>query len=118
MGKFFVRMIATSLAILFAGWILPGVHVDDTLTAIITALLLGLLNNFVKPILVFITIPITIITLGFFLMVINVIIVRILDAMVAGFTVNGWLTALLFSFIVSIVSAVITQLISVPKEEE
>jgi putative membrane protein len=118
MGRFFVRTIATSLAILFAGWILKGVHVDSTITALVVAVLLGLLNSIVKPILVFLTIPITIITLGFFLLVINIIIVLFVDDLVSGFSVNSWFTALVFSFIVSFTAAIIEKLIGLPKEEE
>jgi putative membrane protein len=118
MGRFFVRTITTSLAILFAGWILRGVHVDNTVTALVVAVLLGLLNTFVKPILVFLTIPITVLTLGFFLLVINIIIVLLVDDLVSGFSVSSWFIALVFSFIVSFTTAIIEKLIGVPKEEE
>lgn len=118
MGRFFVRTITTSLAVLFAGWILNGVHVENTITALVVAVLLGLLNTFLKPILVFLTIPITLLTLGFFLLVINIIIVLFVDNLVSGFSVNSWFTALVFSFIISVTAALIEKLIGVPKEEE
>lgn len=111
MGKFLAKTVATALAVLFAAYILKGVEVDGTGTALLVALVLGLLNSFIKPILVILTIPITIVTLGLFLLVINVIIVKWAAGLVDGFTVNGWFSALLFSLVVSFVSSVIEGII-------
>jgi len=116
-GEFFIRTIATSLAVLLAAYLLPGVEVNNTLTALIVALVLGLLNTFVKPLLVLLTIPITILTLGVFLLVINVFIVLFVDDLVSGFTVSSWIIALIFSFIVSFIDRVIEGRIGVPKKE-
>ncbi len=112
MIKFITKAITTSLAVIFAAYILRGVHVKDTLTAMIVAIVLGLLNTFVKPILVVLTIPITLVTLGFFLLVINVLIVYWASELVEGFRVDGWGWALLFSLIVSFVSSIIERLIN------
>lgn len=76
-------------------------------TAVIVALVLAFLNAIVKPILVVLTIPITLVTLGLFLLVINIIIVQITDYLIDDFTVNGWWAALLFSLIVSFVSSIL-----------
>ena len=111
MGKFFAITIATAVAVLFAAYILKGVYVDTTVTALIVALVLGLLNSFIKPILVVLTIPITILTLGLFLLVINIIIVKWVAGIVPGFTVNGWFSALLFSLVVSFTSSLIEAII-------
>lgn len=111
MGKFFAKTIATAVAVLFAAYVLKGVTIDSTVTALIVAVVLGLLNSFIKPILIILTIPITIFTLGLFLLVINIIIVKIAATLVTGFTVDGWFTALLFSLVVSIVSSIIEALI-------
>jgi putative membrane protein len=111
MGKFFAKTVATAVAVVVAAYILGGVHVDNTLTALIVAVVLGLLNSFVKPIFIILTIPITIFTLGLFLLVINVIIVKLAASLVAGFSVDGWIPALLFSLVVSIVSSLIEKLI-------
>ena len=111
MGKFFAKTIATAVAVLLAAYILSGVHIDSTVTALIVAVVLGLLNSFIKPILIILTIPITIVTLGLFLLVINIIIVKLAAGLVTGFTVDGWFSALLFSFIVSVVSSIIEGLI-------
>ncbi len=111
MGKFFIKTIATAVAVLLAAYLLSGVHIDSTVTALIVAVVLGLLNSFIKPILILLTIPITIVTLGLFLLVINIIIVKIAAGLVTGFTVDSWFSALLFSFIVSVVSSIIEGLI-------
>lgn len=111
MGKFFAKTIATAVAVLFAAYILKGVHVDSTITALLVAVVLGLLNSFIRPVLVMLTIPFTILTLGLFLLVINIIIVKWAAGLVPGFTVNGWLPALMFSLVVSIVSFLIEALI-------
>lgn len=111
MGKFFAKTIATAVAVLLAAYILSGVHIDSTVTALTVAVVLGLLNSFIKPILILLTIPITIVTLGLFLLVINIIIVKLAAGLVTGFTVDGWFSALLFSFIVSVVSSIIEGLI-------
>jgi putative membrane protein len=118
MGRFFIRTITTALAVLLAAYLLKGVQINGTLTAIIVAFALGLLNTFVKPILVILTIPITVVTLGLFLLVINILIVKMVDDLVVGFSVSGWFTALIFSFIVSFTGSLIEKLIGVPKEKE
>jgi putative membrane protein len=117
MGKFFAKTIATAVAVLFAAYILKGVHVDNTITALIVAIVLGLLNSFIKPILIILTIPITLVTLGLFLLVINIIIVKLAAGLVPGFTVDGWLYALIFSLVVSFVSSIIEGIIGTDKAD-
>ncbi|MGZ3846236.1 MAG: phage holin family protein, partial [Flavisolibacter sp.] len=86
---------------------IPGIRVADAKTAILVALVLALLNTFLKPILVALTLPITIITLGLFLLVINILIVFLAAKIVPGFVVHGWLAALLFSLVVSLITYVL-----------
>ena len=112
MIKFFTKAILTAVAVLFASYILKGVSVDSTLTAMMVAVVLGLLNSFVKPILIVFTIPITIFTLGLFLLVINILIVYWASELVEGFKVSGWGSALLFSIIVSFTSSFLESLIN------
>jgi len=118
MGKFFTKTIATALAVLFAAYILKGIHVDNTITALLVAVVLGLLNSFIKPILIILTIPITLFTLGLFLLVINIIIVKWAASIVSGFTVDGWFAALLFSLVVSFISSVIEGIIGSGAEKD
>ena len=105
---FIIKVLVTALAVWVAAYVLPGVHlVNDAKTVITVALVLALLNVIVKPILIILTIPVTIITLGLFLLVINALIVVWTSKLVDGFKVDGWLTALLFSLIVSVVSFIL-----------
>ena len=104
---FLIKILVTALAAYFAAWLLPGVTIDSVQTTVIVALVLAILNAIVKPILIILTIPITIITLGLFLLVINIIIVKLADSLIDGFQVESWFSALLFSLIVSIVSSIL-----------
>jgi putative membrane protein len=115
---FILKVLITAVAAYFAAWILPGVEINDAKTAIIVALVLALLNTFIKPILVILTIPVTIITLGLFLLVINILMIKWTDNLVDGFSVDGWLTALFFSLIVSIVSSVLNGLVDRDKDRD
>ena len=102
---FIIKILITAAAVFVADYFLAGVHIaNDLRTVIIVALVLALLNTFIKPILVFLTIPITILTLGLFLLIINALMVKLADYFIDGFTVSGWVSAILFSLIVSIVS--------------
>jgi len=102
---FIIKILITAAAVFVADYFLAGVHIaNDFKTVLIVALVLALLNTFIKPILVFLTIPITILTLGLFLLIINAVMVKLADYFIAGFTVDGWVSAILFSLIVSIVS--------------
>ena len=115
MIRFIAKTLITAVAVLIAAYVLDGVHVKDSTTAVIVAAVLGLLNSFVKPILIVITIPITIFTLGLFLLVINVLIVKWVSEIVPGFRVDGWVYALLFSFVVSIATYLMESLIGTGK---
>ena len=108
---FIIKVLVTAVAVYFTAYILPGVSVSSAKTAVIVALVLALLNMFIKPILVILTIPITILTLGLFLLVINILIIKWTASLVSGFTVNSWLSALLFSLIVSVVSSVLQRIV-------
>lgn len=93
---FIIKVLAIAVAAGFAAWLLPNVTINGIETAVIVALVFAILNAIVRPILVLLTIPITILTLGLFLLVINIIIVKLTDALIDGFAVRGWLSALLF----------------------
>ena len=108
---FIAKVLVTAVAAYFAAWILPGVEIIDIKTTIIVALVLALLNTFVRPILIILTIPVTIVTLGLFLLVINILMIKWTDSLVSGFSVDGWFTALLFSLIVSIVGSILGGLV-------
>ena len=100
--KTFLKILLTALAVIVLANILPGVEVSGYISAIIVAIVISLLNLFVKPLLVFFTLPATIVTLGLFLFVINAVIILLADNLVDGFAVKGFWVALFFSILLSI----------------
>lgn len=113
--KILLKIVLTALAVIVLSKILPGVTVADYTTAIIVAIVISLLNMFVRPLLVFFTLPATIVTLGLFLFVINAVIILLADKLVDGFEVPGFFTALLFSILLSFFRTI---LFSILKEEK
>jgi putative membrane protein len=107
-----LKLLINTLAVFAGSYILPGVHVKNFTTAIIVAIVLAVLNAFLKPLLVILTIPITVFTLGLFLLVINAIIVILCSKLVPGFTVDGFWYALLFSLVISLIATVLERLAS------
>lgn len=102
-----VNWLVSAVSIIIAAYILPGIHVADFLTALIVALILGILNAIAKPVLVLLTLPITILTLGLFLLVINAVLVLIVSSIVPGFRVDGFWWAFFFSIILSLCATLI-----------
>lgn len=102
-----IQLVVGALAVFITSYILPGVGVDSYITAIIVAALIALLNITIKPLLIILTIPITILTLGLFLLVINALIILIAAELIPGFAVDGFWWALLFSFILSIINSLL-----------
>ena len=98
-----LHWLVSALAVMISAYVLPGVHVQNFFVALVTAVVLGLINAIVKPIFVFFTLPITILTLGLFLLVINALLVLLASKIVPGFRVDGFWWALAFSIILSIV---------------
>lgn len=99
------RILISAVVILFLGWLLPGVEVDSSWKAVLAALVLSLINAFIRPFLVLLTLPVTIVTLGLFLFVINALTVLLAAKWVPGFSVNGFWWALLFSFLLGILNS-------------
>jgi putative membrane protein len=105
-----IRFLLNGLAVFLAAYLLPGVDVDGYGTALLVALIISIANVIVKPVLVILTIPITVLTLGLFLLVINAIIILLVDYLVSDFYVNGFWWALLFSLILSIFNSLFDDL--------
>lgn len=99
------RLVVSSLAVFVADWLLPGVTIDSFTTAIGVAIVLGILNATLKPLLIIITIPLTFLSLGLFLLIINAIIIGVADQWVDGMHVSSTWTAILFSFMISTISS-------------
>mgnify|MGYP003467293853 FL=1 len=106
-----VRFLLSGVAVLLTAYLLPGVHVEHYGYALLVAALLSIANVLVKPILVVLTIPITILTLGLFLLVINAVIILLVDYFVPGFNVDGFWWALGFSLILSIFNSLFSDLL-------
>ncbi len=100
-----LRILITAILVMVISYYLPGVRVESFGTSIIVAIVLGLLNIFIKPILVLFTLPVTIITFGLFLLVINALIILFCSEIVSGFEVTSFWVALLFSIILSIMQS-------------
>lgn len=105
--KFLLKMVLSAVAVLVLAEILPGVSVEDYMIAFLVAVLLAILNAIVRPLLVILTLPVTIVTLGLFLLVINAAIILIADHFISGFNVNGWLWALIFSVLLSVFQSIL-----------
>jgi putative membrane protein len=105
--KIIMNIIFTSIVAFGLSYVLSGVRIDSFWAAIVLAIVLAILNAIVKPLLIFFTLPLTIVTLGLFLFVINALIILLADNLIEGFHVDGFWWALLFSLLLSIVTAVL-----------
>lgn len=106
MGFIIRLLITTGLVVLLAN-VLPGIHVDSFTTGLWVAVALGILNMFLKPILVIFTLPATILTLGLFLFVINALIIQSAAYFVNGFVVDGFWYAMLFSIVLTFCQSIV-----------
>ena len=112
MMKFLINLLVSAAAVFVAAYFLPGVSVDGFITAIIVALVLGLINAFIRPVVVILTLPINILTLGLFTFIINALLVLLVTMIVPGFVVNGILWAIIFSIGVTVVRTVFSMMVS------
>jgi putative membrane protein len=106
--QFLGKIFLSTFAVLISAWLLPGVRVEDFLSAFLVAISLAVLNAIVKPILIILTIPVTILTLGLFLLVINAFIIYLADSLVSGFEVDGFWWAIFFSIVLSLVTSILS----------
>ena len=98
-----INLVLSAVAVLISAYLIPGVVVMTPFTAVAVAVLLGLVNAIIKPVLLLLTLPINLLTLGLFTFVINALMVLLVAAIVPGFVVPGFLAALLFSLVLSLV---------------
>lgn len=99
-----VTIIISTIAVLVTGYILPGIKVDNIITALVVAVVLGFINAFIRPILILLTLPINILTMGLFTFVIMAFCVLLASWVVPGFLVNGFWWALAFAVVFSILN--------------
>ena len=114
--KLIIKLLLNAIAVFILAHVLSGVNVDGYVTAIIVAVVLSLLNLLVKPILVVFTLPITIVTLGLFLLVINALIILLADKLIDGFSVSTFWWAILFSVLLSILQSALHSLLKESKK--
>jgi putative membrane protein len=103
--------ILNAVALLVVAYVLPGISVSSFGSALIAALVLGLLNTLVKPVLILLTLPITIVTLGLFLLVLNALVFWFAGSILKGFHVNGFWWAVLGAIVYSLVSGLLSRLL-------
>lgn len=108
---FLVKWLVMTVAVLASSYVIPGIHVDGFGAALIAALLLGLVNIFVRPLLILLTLPMTIMTLGFFLLILNALLLYFVAWLVNGFAIAGFFSALIGSIFISIVSTLTSSLL-------
>ena len=101
-----INLVLGAIVVLISAYILPGVKVDGFVTALVVAVMLAVVNTFIRPVVVLLTLPINILTLGLFSLIINALMVMLVDAIVPGFEVGGILWAIAFGIALSLVTAV------------
>ncbi|WKK80165.1 phage holin family protein [Marivirga arenosa] len=104
--NFLIKLLLSSLSVIVASYILPGAYVDGFFDALVVSLFLALFSATLKPLLVILTIPVTVFSLGFFLLVINALMIMLADYIVDGFHIDGFWWALLFGVILAIVNSI------------
>lgn len=105
--KIIINWLVAAVAILIAAYLLPGVVVNGFVTALVLAVVIGGINAFIRPLFVMLTLPVTMVTFGLFLFVINALLVMLAAVIVPGFVVDGFWWALIFSVVLSVVVWVI-----------
>jgi len=108
---FLIQWVVSGLAILITAYLLPGVAIEGFLAALVTALVLGLINAVLRPILILLTLPLNILTLGLFTLVINALLIMLASTIVPGFAVQGFWWALLFGVVLAIVNFALSPLL-------
>ena len=105
-----ISLLLNTLALIITAYIVPGFQVANFQSALLAAIVLGVINTFIKPILVFLTLPLTVVTLGLFIFVVNAIVLFMTSFFVSGLTINGWLPAILGAIVLSVVSTILSML--------
>lgn len=119
MKKAIARFLVTAVCVIIVSYLLPGIHVKDSIAAILVAAVLGFLNMFLRPLLLIFTIPVTLVTFGLFLFVINGIIVWLTGKIIPGhFGVDSFLWAILFSIVLSLVNSLLEGILGLGREND
>ncbi len=106
-----ISLLLNALALIITAYIVPGVHVANFQSALLAAIVLAVLNTFIKPVLVIFTFPINFLTLGLFTFVLNAIVLRLTELFVPGLTIDNWLAAILGAIVLSVVSTALSMFV-------
>ena len=106
----FLRWVIYSLLIVFTSWIVPGISVENFLSAMLVCLVIALINVFIRPLVEFISLPVTFLTLGLFSFVINALLLMLAGFLTPGFEVEGFLSALWGSIVVSVFAGIVSRI--------
>lgn len=109
--RLLIYLAVNSIAVYIAGYLLPGVEIVGLGTILLVAIVLGVLNTFIKPVLLLLTFPLTILTFGLFTLVINALLILLASAVIPGFIVDNFWWALLFAIILSLVGSFLNSLV-------
>ena|SRR3989338_9822523 len=109
--RFLIDLLIRALVLLLTAYIVPGFKIGDYTTAVMVALVLALLNLLLKPILVILTLPATILTLGLFMFVINALLLLVASRLINGFQIANFGTAVLASIVITVISTVLNSII-------
>jgi len=113
---FVARLLLNGVAIIVAAWLIPGLEVTGAGVALVAGIVLGFVNALVRPVLILLTLPLTLLTLGLFIFVVNAVCLGLTAAVLPGFSVSGFWSALLGALVVSIVSWMLSGVLVRPEE--
>jgi putative membrane protein len=105
-----MKIILSALAVYIAAYLVPGIRIDSFMTALVFAIVIGVSNILIKPLLLLLTLPLNILTLGLFTFVVNLIILYLASLLVPGFAITSLLSAVLFSLVQSTINSLLTSL--------
>lgn len=106
-----IALVLNALALMITANIVPGIHVTDFTSSVLAAIVLGVVNTFIKPALSFVTAPLSVVTLGLFAFVVNAVVLFIVDAVVPGLTIDGWVPAILGAVVLSVVATILSSVL-------
>jgi putative membrane protein len=108
--KIILHWLVSAVSIIIAAYVLPGVHVSGIVAALVLAVILGVINAFIRPLLIILTLPLSILTLGLFTLIINAVLVMLAARLVPGVSIDGFLWALAFGVVLALVHAFLKRL--------
>lgn len=109
--RFLLRLLLNGVAVLIAAWLIPGLHITSPATAIVAGIVLGLINAVIRPVLILLTLPLTLVTLGLFIFVVNAVCLALAAWVVPGFTISGFGAAFAGALVTSVVSWLLSALL-------